>query len=210
MAKINWMKIDWMKIDWTKPLEDERGRPCSVISGPDRDGDYRVSHADGVVVYHGPDGTCHGLYYRNIRNAALAITLPAGWVAHAPHLAERTADRAIVVIGAETEENLPPWARTQLYARSATPGAGRFGVFADLRAAVEFYDKQWPARPAGWTWRAEDVNHGPHWRRDADGFRVTETLGQWRGVTPDGYMTTGYFKTAEAVMAFAEQTRPAK
>lgn len=135
--------------------------------------------------------------------AAPAITLPAGWVAHTPYLAERTADRAVVVMDQHGEA-------APYFSRSATPGAGRFGSFYHLRAAVEFYDKQWPARPAGWTWQAADENHGAHWRRDADGFRVTETLDQWRGVTPDGYMTTGYYKTAEAVMTFAEQTRPVK
>lgn len=133
--------------------------------------------------------------------AAPATTLPDGWVAHTPYLAERTADRAVVVMDQHGEA-------APYFSRSTMPGAGRFGAFYHLRAAVEFYDKQWPARPAGWTWQAADENHGPHWRRDADGYRVTETLDQWRGVTPDGYMTTSYYKTAEAVMAFAEQTRP--
>lgn len=138
----------------------------------------------------------------------LNLDLPAGWVAHTPYLAERTADRVVVVMDAgDVALGLGLGAH---YARSATPGTGRFGAFVDLRKAVEFYDKQWPARPAGWTWQAADENHGPHWRRDADGYRVTETLDQWRGVTPDGYMTTNYYKTAEAVMAFAEQTRPVK
>lgn len=139
------------------------------------------------------------------RPAAPAITLPAGWVAHTPYLAERTADRVVVVMDAK-----PAMSTGEAFASSQAPGAGRFGAFSTLRRAVEFYDKQWSARPAGWTWQAADENHGPHWRRDADGYRVTETLDQWRGVTPDGYMTTGYYKTAEAVMTFAEQTRPVK
>ena len=173
--------------------------------------------AFGVALKHGTKASVECAVAeaeRLFKPAALEIALPAGWVAHTPYLAERTADRAVVVMD-QHGEAAPYFSRSTMpgagrFSRSTMPGAGRFGAFYHLRAAVEFYDKQWPARPAGWTWQAADEDHGSHWRRDADGYRVTETLDQWRGVTPDGYMTTGYYKTAEAVMAFAEQTRPVK
>ena len=198
------------RIDYEQPIETTEGEPCTVVELDPRDKNFpaQVKLPSGSKFWFRSDGTGRFKDTPRIRNtvakpAAPAITLPAGWVAHTPYLAERTADRVVVVMDQHNEA-------APYFSRSTMPGAGRFGAFYHLRNAVEFYDKQWPARPAGWTWQAADENHGSHWRRDADGYRVTETLDQWRGVTPDGYMTTSYYKTAEAVMAFAEQTRPVK
>ena len=118
------------------------------------------------------------------------ITLPAGWVAHTPYLAERTADHMIVVC--EREEHYR-------YSGGLASGTGT-KTAATLYDACVWLDEALSPSP----WQQVDATQ---WKR-SDGALVSQGAGGFWRVLHDDWMSAAYFINAEQARAWANKKRP--
>lgn len=121
---------------------------------------------------------------------APAIALPAGWVAHAPHLAERTADHMVVVCEREGYYR---------YSGGLASGTGT-KTANTLHDACAWLDEALSPSP----WQQTGAGR---WVR-SDDVRVQAAGESWWVYLGENFRSTTWFVNAEQARVWADKKRP--